>query len=803
MATSERTSVTEHLPRPSSVAFASYVDNNYLPGFEVLLKSLLLNNPWFDHDVIVYHDDLSAASVERISLLYPDIVWRRIDGAHYSRYQKGDKSNYLEEKAYYILEAFRERGYDRLVTLDVDMVVLGDISHLVTTDASFTAVPQFFQSRGGWRINSGVMSFDRSVMADDFVERMDHVGRTGAYELKRHDQGVLSAVLDGAYTKLDSRYNLVKRALKRGQAPPEDTRILHFTGSIKPWSGGEVGYGAAEALWAQHDLPTALFWRRAAEALPPGSALQDFYATRAARFADLSDDDLLDPRGAASRLFALGDFEGSARVRELSITGAGRVSASTWLAYGKTLRALSRRPEAEAAFTLAQAQAEVGPEASVGLATLHWTYGDQDAAEDAAVDALRTDPTHRKARLLLGRIQRSRAVDRWVPDGDGPAIGHVAFYVDEEGNFGDVMLPLAVRASLDTAVPDARWSSIHAHQVFDVERARWANETLDAIVIGGGGLFLPDTAPNGNSGWQWNVTDEALDELRIPVVVYTVGYNLFPGQRFYGDRFANSVTKLVAKAEFVGLRNRGSVANVSTLVGPGLSSKVEFLPCVTTVYGPLTGRTGSEDPTPSAGGASRPVAYLNVAFDREDRRFGDGYEAFVDELAAFVRAVSDRVEVRCLAHTSSDERIAGDLRRRHGVRVRVEALQLMEPDAALDLLERAAVVVGMRGHAGMIPFGVGTPIVSLISHDKLRFFLEDVEHPEWGLDASDPQLGGALTRLVLDIVADQPRYRGEVTAARDVLGAVVGSANARIGEAVLSSWRRRQDSGAVIPGVSR
>jgi hypothetical protein len=389
--------------------------------------------------------------------------------------------------------------------------------------------------------------------------------------------------------------------------------------------------------------------------------------------------------------------------------------------------------------------------------------------------------------LLLTRIEHSRAVDGVIPDGDGPAIGHVAFYVDPEGNFGDVMLPIAVRASLASAIPNPRWSPIHAHQVFDLERAKWANENLDAIAIGGGGLFLPDTAPNGNSGWQWNVTDEALEELRIPIIVYTVGYNLFPGQSFFGDRFETSAKKLIEKAEFVGLRNHGSVNNVSRVVGPALASKIEFLPCVTTVYGPLAGRAGSEGQSGATDGTSRPIAYLNIAFDREELRFGDGYETFVGELAAFINAVSDRVEVQCLAHAKLDERITHDLLRSYGVRIRMVALQLLEPDEALDLLERAAVVVGMRGHAGMIPFGVGTPIVSIISHNKLRFFLEDINHPEWGVDADDPQLGSKLTTLVTDIVNDQPRYRREVAAARDQLKEIADSANARIAKVILGS----------------
>jgi hypothetical protein len=34
----------------------------------------------------------------------------------------------------------------------------------------------------------------------------------------------------------------------------------------------------------------------------------------------------------------------------------------------------------------------------------------------------------------------------------------------------------------------------------------------------------------------------------------------------------------------------------------------------------------------------------------------------------------------------------------------------------------------------MIPYGTETPIVSLVTHDKLRFFIDDIGHPEWGVD---------------------------------------------------------------------
>jgi len=767
----------------STVAFASYVDNNYLAGFEVLVKSLMLNNPWVDQDFLILYDDLTSESIARIAALYPKFVFRKVDGSRYSAYAKGDQTNYLVEKAYYILDAFRVRDYDRLVTLDVDMVVLGDIRHLVDTDAAFGAVPQHFDSRGNWRINSGVMTFDRRVMNDDFVARMDAIGNAGAYDLERHDQGILSAVLDGDYHRLSSEYNLVKRAVKHGTHPPEGTRILHFTGSTKPWTGGEVGYALAEQHWHDYDLPAVAFWREYV-ARHGGGEIGDFYAQCAARFESLSDEDLRDPRKAAGNYHALGAFEQAELALKLHLLEKTTPSPSSWLAYGINQKSRSQRGNAEVALTLATAQHSIGPKAHAQLAELYWTYREYDAAESSAMDALTLDPTQRKARLLLSRISRSRRVDGAPDKGVGPAIGHVAFYVDDEGNFGDVMLPIAVRTSVETTVPDARWASIHAHQVFDAERARWANKNLDAIVIGGGGLFLPDTAPNGESGWQWNVTDEALDALAIPIIVYTVGFNLFPGQQFYGDRFSTSVTKLIHKAAFVGLRNHGSVDAVRGIVGEALAAKVEFLPCVTTVHG-LQAEVESH-----SSDAPLPIVYLNVAFDRAGLRFGDGYQDFVTQLGEFVTSLKGKADVRCLSHAKTDEKIVFDLRRQCEVRVPVEPIYNLAVPDALAKLSAAAVVVGMRGHASMIPFGLGTPIISVISHAKLRYFLEDIGHQEWGVDVASPDFGSQLTSVVNGILGDPDRYHAEVTAAREELAVIVDSANSRVAQIVNSGTTR-------------
>ena len=58
----------------------------------------------------------------------------------------------------------------------------------------------------------------------------------------------------------------------------------------------------------------------------------------------------------------------------------------------------------------------------------------------------------------------------------------------------------------------------------------------------------------------------------------------------------------------------------------------------------------------------------------------------------------------------------------------------MHPKKIIEEYAKPKLVIGMRGHAQMIPFGCKTPIVSIVSHNKLQWFLDDIGKPEWGAD---------------------------------------------------------------------
>ena len=88
------------------------------------------------------------------------------------------------------------------------------------------------------------------------------------------------------------------------------------------------------------------------------------------------------------------------------------------------------------------------------------------------------------------------------------------------------------------------------------------------------------------------------------------------------------------------------------------------------------------------------------------------------------------------------------------------------------------LAVGMRGHAQMIPFGLRRPIMSLISHDKMRYFLEDIEHPEWGVEVDSPSLAQAMEAAI-----------DRLETARDEVHAIIKIAQTKVWEETVANLR--------------
>ncbi|MBD0839317.1 glycosyltransferase [Streptomyces sp. TRM68416] len=718
------------------IAFASYVDENYLPGFLALLRSLALSNPSVCEDFVVLYDDLRPGSIARIRALHPRIVLKRVNDTHYDAYKKGDQDNYLVRKAYFILDVFRLREYDTVITLDTDMVVLDDLGELLRLREGLAAVPQFFY--GQHKLNSGLLVIQREYLSDEFCARLDATGRSGDYELDKHDQGILNAVLDGDFVRLDPRYNFVKRRLSGDLPVPEDTAILHFTGRHKPWQGGESGYGLAEEKWREFELSDADFH---AEYLSRSGGLHHdlvvHYGTpHVARTGDVEV-----ARKVAAAHIAAGEYQDAVDILESVRIPLDEAWPHEVL--GHALMSVSRYAEAEAQLLMATAAPNRAATAFARLAQMAWVHGDDETALKHATAGLSVDITHRSSRLWAQRAASAPPADLGAP---GDQLAHVAFYMDRQGNAGDKLLPESVRSAFGPDTGSRRWHSVHAHRLFD-EAALERVNARRGLVIGGGGLFIPDTMPNGNSAWQWNVPDELMRRIDVPIAVYAVGFNAFDGQSYRANRFRDSLRLLVEKSAFFGLRNHGSIEKVRAMLPAHLHDKVRFQPCPTTVTRQLV--PDWRDPA-----GRDDTILINAAYDRAGLRFGHDYGYFLNQMARAVRDLGELAEVRCVAHSLDDEKIAFDLRREHGISLPVIPMYDFDNDEIRDLYARTKLVIGMRGHAGMIPFGCGTPIISLISHPKMAYFLRDIDRPEWGVSVHDRHLADRLVERSKDLLRD-------------------------------------------------
>lgn len=351
------------------------------------------------------------------------------------------------------------------------------------------------------------------------------------------------------------------------------------------------------------------------------------------------------------------------------------------------------------------------------------------------------------------------------------SISHFGVHNAESGdaiavnaNAGDTFLFQATRDLFTKCIGDIEWKLEALWEAVDESKVRALNERA-AILLGGGGLFLKDQAgaDPGTSGWQWNCSKERIQELTKPLIVFGVGYNRFRGQEEFDAAFAEQITSVVEQSSFFGLRNHGSRYALRQYLPVHLHHKVRYQPCPTTVSWriyPQLVRSTTEGKK----------MVLNAAFDRREMRFGnDGKE---DRLLQDIADVIKRFEMRgwsiILAnHKPQDAEIAKHLEKA-GVSFQAADLSKSYPEDIVRFYLDADVTIGMRGHAQMIPFGLRRKIVSIISHDKIGWFLDDIAHPEWGVDVEDEAFAEKLETCISDVTSDRA-VADKIETAQDML----------------------------------
>lgn len=345
---------------------------------------------------------------------------------------------------------------------------------------------------------------------------------------------------------------------------------------------------------------------------------------------------------------------------------------------------------------------------------------------------------------------------------------HVGIHDSANKNAGDTLLFQEVRNAIDSAIPDVTWERRQLWDPLEADATNQINSTA-GVVIGGGGLLLRDQAgaDSSASGWQWNTTTEALGRIDVPIIVFAIGYNRFRNQPDFEPQFTDHIRALVDRAAFFSLRNKGSIRAVSNYLPDDLAAKLQLQPCPTTVLHHLRPELVAQvDHHRNAG---KKLLRFNVAFDRPEMRFGQDPTTKLQSLGQSMRHASQTgwdVHVTC--HKTLDLQILPYLDEAGATYV-VDDLTDADPDEILATYCASDLTVGLRGHAQMIPFGLRRPIISVISHDKMGWFLDDIEHPEWGVEVDEPMLTSQICDRIDDVAANRDTYEAQLAASETAL----------------------------------
>lgn len=339
------------------------------------------------------------------------------------------------------------------------------------------------------------------------------------------------------------------------------------------------------------------------------------------------------------------------------------------------------------------------------------------------------------------------------------------FDIKTFGNYGDTLLFECVREVFN-GFGGGGYFEIHdtrpLRDPVGPSLVKYINENIDAVLVGGGGLFLRDTNPNQNSGWQWNISLEMLSRIEKPLIVFAVGNNRFIGQADFTDIFRRHVDRTVQKSVFFGLRNHGSVETIREYVADERRDQVVYQPCPTTLGSYLYPDLMRDEIS-----AERRVGVQMIVGKRQEPVGFRSEEIYPAVTRTIQRLAAEGWQVDGIAHARADRRYVEDAKQ-SGVPLR--EITLYNDSRALykgvRYYAELPLVVGTRGHAQMIPFGMGSLPLSPFVHHKIGYFAADIGHPEWAIDPRSDGFEDRLYKTVHEVSERRFELRAELANVR-------------------------------------
>jgi polysaccharide pyruvyl transferase WcaK-like protein len=303
---------------------------------------------------------------------------------------------------------------------------------------------------------------------------------------------------------------------------------------------------------------------------------------------------------------------------------------------------------------------------------------------------------------------------------------HVSVLHDTNNNSGDNLLYFLVRQLISRAYNfQIQWI---LHSQWDLSSAEEINRyNPDVVIFGGGGLFLPDQAGAKNTNktfWQIDLSSADHKLIKAPFYACSVGFNWFRHSPIPERFVCASAKSFIETSRLFSVRNHGSAVALSRITGLPRDT-FYWLPCPTTLidYVDAFKELLPSSCSNSVDVARVPICAVNLPADRLGQRLLN-YSSYSFLLEGLNFLKSSGYRLVYLAHKATDlDVVASFPAGTFDEAIDVSSALIPE---LLNTYSTFDLVLGGRGHSLMIPVGLSIPIISLTTHDKQKFFMEDL-----------------------------------------------------------------------------
>jgi polysaccharide pyruvyl transferase WcaK-like protein len=251
------------------------------------------------------------------------------------------------------------------------------------------------------------------------------------------------------------------------------------------------------------------------------------------------------------------------------------------------------------------------------------------------------------------------------------------------------------------------------------------NKKYDLLVIGGGGIIH---GPHWPSGWFWLIEKELIKTIKIPFIVYGVGYNYFKGETGIPERGILHLKETVANAAYFSVRNDGSFERLKEQTGivvpeipdPGfhVGLNTEYMRPVKEKY-----------------------VLVQLANDKPEYRFRgeENRNRFISEMRSILKDISLKYKIILAPHVLEDitlsKKVSEDISNCEVWDFGYFAFD--HSYQAIAYYKYAEFVLAMRGHGQIVPISFNTPVISLENHQKNRGLMEKLNLIDYNVDILD------------------------------------------------------------------